>query len=429
VLAAIARLRREAPARGAEAPACRYWVTGRAGLPAFFHLGYRLSKIAAVTFVHQARNGGAVEVMPLDDQRVTSAAPFFDRTPWPVPRSQAPTPAALVVSSRRRPPTQQIHDAMAERRVRTESIVRAYSPADLDTSTARVAMRELEQTVRETCDAHPGRSTLAVFIAGPSSLAFLAGGAINPRACRDVQVFEFDGQRYVLAYELPYPAVPERNLALLFLSQPAGLGRLALDEEIRAIQLEQGSGKVADRLEIAAIPAARPKDVFDQLRTREPGVVHFSGHGETGELLFQDDGGALRPVSTDELAESFRLAGRSVRVVVLSACHSESLAEALIPHVGCVVAMRGPILDDDARRFAAAFYHHLAEGDSVRDTFDKALLAMRLARPAWAATGRARDVEDSASVGAVEGAGDEPPQLHERDPGCARELFLVRRRR
>src|SRR6185436_10115374 len=68
VLDAIDRLVRRARKRERASAGCRYWVTGRAGLPAFFHLGHRLSKMAAVTFVHQPRNGGAAASMPLDGQ-------------------------------------------------------------------------------------------------------------------------------------------------------------------------------------------------------------------------------------------------------------------------------------------------------------------------------------------------------------------------
>lgn len=425
VLDAIDRLVRDARKLERQLPGCRYWVTGRAGLPAFFHLGYRLSKIAAVTLVHQAKNGGEVAEMRLDASSGAAAAPYFERTPWPVPHTDATAPAALVISSLRRPAAHQIQDAMAALKTRVGGIVHAHSPARLDATTAGSAMREIEQTLQETCDAHPARSTLGVFIAGPSALAFLVGGAINPRACRDVQVFEFDGSRYSLAYELPYPPVPDRNRVLFFMSSPAGVPALALDEEIRSLRLERSGDTVADRLDIEDLPAARPKDVPDLLRKREPGVIHFSGHGETGELLFQDDDGNLRPVSTSDLAEILRLAGGSVRLVVLNACHSESHAEALLAYVDCVVAMRGRVRDTDARRFSSAFYRHLADGDSVRDTFDKAILAMRLERPAGPADSRTRDVEAADAGSSAEG---EPPKLLERDPGCSSSVFLVRRR-
>ena len=119
-----------------------------------------------------------------------------------------------------------------------------------------------------------------------------------------------------------------------------------------------------------------------------------------------------RPVEVTDLVEQFRLAGDPVRLVVIAACHSDSYAEALLVHVDCVIVMRGRVDDDDARQFATALYHSLAEGDSVKVAFDHALLTMRLERPASAA---------------ARAAADEAPRLLERDPGCASALYLVRR--
>ena len=405
---------------------CRFWVTGRAGLPAFFHLGHRLSKLAAVSLLHQPWNGGAVDVMTLDRSADGAASPYFERKPWPVPVSEARDPVALVVSSVRRPSERQIDDAMAAQGKRKAGIVEAHASARLYATTVVPAMREIEQTLQATCDAYHARTTLAVFIAGPWSLAFLVGAAVNPRACRDVQIFQFEGDRYSLAYELPYPPVPERNRVLFFLSSPAGAVELALEQEIRALRLEQSAGTVADRLEIIDVPVAQARDTRNLLHQRQPGVLHFSGHGETGELLFQADDDSPRPMTTADLTELLRLMGGSVRLVVLIACHSESHAKALLDHVDCVVAMRGRILDADARCFTAAFYRHLAEGDSVQDTFDKALLAMTLERPAAARGGSTRDV-----VVPDRGPSDdgEPSTLHEQYPGLARSLQLVRRQR
>jgi hypothetical protein len=425
VLDAIDRLVGHARRLESQLTSCRYWVTGRAGLPAFAHLGYRLRKLAAVTFVHQASKGGPTEVMRLDASSGAASQLCFVRTPWPIPHNDGTAPVVLVVSSVRRPATQHVEAAMAQRRTGVGLIVQAHASERIDATTVGPAMRELEQTLREACDAHPARSTLAIFIAGQSTLAFLVGCAINPRACRDVQIFELDGNRYSLAYQLPYPVVPDRNRVLSLLSSPPYAAGLRLDEEIRAVRLEQHEGTVANRLDIDAIPMAQPNDLLDLLRRYEPGVVHFSGHGKTGELLFQADDGSMRPVATSDLAEVFRLAGGLVRLVVLNACDSESLARALLAHVDCIVAMRGPIHDVDARRFSAAFYRQLAEGDSVRDAFDKAVLAMRLEQPAGSADSRARNVEDTDEGSA---AAEEPPQLLERDPGHASLLSLVRRR-
>jgi len=153
-------------------------------------------------------------------------------------------------------------------------------------------------------------------------------------------------------------------------------------------------------------------DLVRELQAREPGIIQFSGHGGTGGPVFQDDHGEARPLPAADLAELLRLGGDPVRVVVIAACSSNAYAEALQPHVDCVIAMRGLVGDTDAREFATELYRRLAMGDSVQAAFDNAKLVMRLARPAG---------------GATLSSADEAPQLRERDLGCASNLFLVRR--
>jgi hypothetical protein len=282
-------------------------------------------------------------------------------------------------------------------------------------------VRELDETLRAVHNAHGARSSLAVFVAGPAPLAFFLGNAINPRAVGPVQVFEYDGE-YKLAFELPYPPVPDRNRVVLFQSLPSGEPRLELDREIRDLRLGGSAGN--DRLEISDVPGARPSDLLGALRSRPTGAIHFSGHGASGALVLEAEDRSPRLVSIAELAESIRIAAPSARLVVLSACYTATDARALLAHVECVVAMRGPIHDGDARRFAVAFYAHLGVGESVKDAFDAACHSMKLDRMTDSRASRARDV---LPAGAESTSEAEDPRLVERDPGCARSVYLVRR--
>jgi hypothetical protein len=417
VLDTIDRMLRDARTRerALRAQGCRYWITGRAVLPAFFYVGHRLGKMAAITFVHQARNGNATATLPLDDQvpRDAGAPPYFSLTPWPIPRTESAAPVALVVSSLHDVDNLKIVEAFARQGKRPAAIVHAHAQARLDRDNAAIALHELDDLIRATAAAHPARETLAVFVAGPTSLAFLAGNAIAPRVCRDMQIFEYDGADYTLAYELPYPPVPDRNVAVWLGASPLEDKPLKLEEEARDIQLALAKAGLADRLAMSAISVARPMDLYRELENRKPAIVQFSGHGHPAGPLFQDDSGKPRPLLAADLAEQFRLAGDTVRVVVLAACFADSYADELLLHVDCVIAMRGPVGDTDARMFARELYRSLAQGDSVQKAFDRALLAMRLERQA---------------AGATIPAADDAPRLRERYPGCASRLFLVRRR-
>jgi hypothetical protein len=181
---------------------------------------------------------------------------------------------------------------------------------------------------------------------------------------------------------------PKKKHTILFLAaNPCGTDRVALDREVRAIQIELERAGYRDRFELVTRWAAEPLDLLRELRKLKPTVVHFSGHSSQsaagdhppGEgLLFQgpDDRGQV--VSAAALEETFSAAGASVKLVILNACYSEAQAEALVAHVGCVVGMSGSIGDDAGRSFAIGFYGGLGECESIAAAFKQGRAAINL---------------------------------------------------
>jgi CHAT domain-containing protein len=133
-----------------------------------------------------------------------------------------------------------------------------------------------------------------------------------------------------------------------------------------------------DCFELATRPAATPMDLLRELRKLKPAVVHFSGCGSQDGLYFEGPNGEAQRVSGAALAQAFSAAGASVKLVVLNACYSESQAEALLPHVDCVVGVSGLIGDDSARSFAIGFYGGLGERASVAEAFQHGRAAISL---------------------------------------------------
>ena len=197
-----------------------------------------------------------------------------------------------------------------------------------------------------------------------------------------------------------------KHTILFLAANPLGTDRLALDEEARAIQVELERSGFRDRFELVTRWAAEPLDLLRELRRLKPTIVHFSGHGAPGAagehrpdpaprrdaagepspnggapqrgLLFQGLDGRPRLVSTEALEETFGAAGASVQLVVLSACYSDAQAQALLPHVGCVVGMSGAIRDDAARSFAIGFYGGLGERESIATAHRQGCAAISL---------------------------------------------------
>jgi hypothetical protein len=97
-----------------------------------------------------------------------------------------------------------------------------------------------------------------------------------------------------------------------------------------------------------------------------PRVLHFAGHGEQGRGIVMDGGDALQTGELVRLLAHFR---DTVRVVVLNACTTLPVAEALSPLVDYVIGTEAPVMDQAAIAFSRAFYGALAFGQTVPDAF------------------------------------------------------------
>jgi hypothetical protein len=197
-----------------------------------------------------------------------------------------------------------------------------------------------------------------------------------------------------------------KNTILFLAANPLGTDQLALDQEARAIHAELERSGHRDQFELVTRWAVEPLDLLRELRKLRPTIVHFSAHGASAErsapqlrapsnrdvnnspgssdgdqrpgLLLQGPDGRAEFVSVRELAATFGVAGKSTRLVVLSACHGDSYVEPLLEHVDCVVGMMGPVTDDATRSFAVGFYGGLGEGASVAAAFRQGCAAIGL---------------------------------------------------
>jgi hypothetical protein len=186
-------------------------------------------------------------------------------------------------------------------------------------------------------------------------------------------------------------AATKKHVIMFLAANPRDTGHLALDEEARSIHLELKRSGFRDRFEFVTRWAIEPIDLLRDLRELRPTIVHFSGHGARstateptsnrdvvaiGAPSDQPDGlvvhsanGHSRIVTPDALAQTFAAVRAEVRLVMLNACYSASMAEALLAHVDCVVGMSEAIHDDAARSFLVGFYGGLGEHESIAAAF------------------------------------------------------------
>lgn len=167
---------------------------------------------------------------------------------------------------------------------------------------------------------------------------------------------------------------------LVLAANPKNTSPLRLDQEVR--EIDEGLRRALRREEFVLISkwAARPKDIRRAMLDYKPNIVHFCGHGSgEGGLVFEDENGQAKPVSTDALAEFFGLFAGTVECVVLNACYSEVQAEAIAKHIPYVIGMKGPIEDATAIEFAVAFYDALGAGEPFEFAYKLACNAIKWA--------------------------------------------------
>jgi hypothetical protein len=193
---------------------------------------------------------------------------------------------------------------------------------------------------------------------------------------------------------------PRALVKILFLAaNPAGTRPLRLDEEIREIQQTIKHGRERDNIQIETVWAVRPHDITQALIDVEPHFVHFAGHGGSDEESFaaEDDAGYAHIIPVAGLVQAFKAVGQGVRCVIVNACRTERLAQALAATGPSVIGMRQPVGDRSSIRFSIGFYQALAAGRSVETAFDVAVAQLMM-------TPRGEDAQAPLLLGGVDEA-------------------------
>jgi hypothetical protein len=197
------------------------------------------------------------------------------------------------------------------------------------------------------------------------------------------------------------PLPPHKHVILFLAANPSGTTRLALEEECAAIERELRMTTGRDDFDFRSKWAVSVDEMMRHMNELQPTVIHFSGHGGGNAELYvqdgprqpasahrdigaaasagiqlQDDQRQPQHVTARALTQMISSAAPSARVVVLNACFSDAVAEALRGVVDCVVGMRGAIGDDAARAFAVGFYRALGYRRSVGNAVAQAVAAL-----------------------------------------------------
>ena len=163
---------------------------------------------------------------------------------------------------------------------------------------------------------------------------------------------------------------------LFVFSNPAG--DLRFDREAKAIDDAVRPARGPTSIEPRIIFKARVKDLRQALGEDKYGVVHFSGHGSSQGLTFEDDEGREFVPDMKALADVLGDQAPALQCVVFNACSALPQAELASFGVPWTIAMDGPIHDGPATAFTTAFYACLAKGVEIPLAYEHGEQEIRL---------------------------------------------------
>lgn len=175
----------------------------------------------------------------------------------------------------------------------------------------------------------------------------------------------------------------KKKLNVLYSTASPDQGRpLRVDAEMRQVQEAIRGSKLRDQISLHYRPAADLKSIMEGLNDFQPGIVHFSGHGDSDGV--DVDHAKVKPPSgkvlTFELmAKAIGAVDKPPQIVVLNSCFSAGAKTAFFPSAKAIVAMADSISDIAATAFAAWFYAAIAAGQSLQAAFNQGLVAVKAA--------------------------------------------------
>jgi hypothetical protein len=169
---------------------------------------------------------------------------------------------------------------------------------------------------------------------------------------------------------VPIIQAQKKAMKILFLAaSPSNESRLRLDREANDLRAQLALVKSPQRqIEIEHRWAVRVDQVQMELLNERPDILHFSGHGGTETLIFENTSGQSAPVSAKDLAELISLFP-TIKCVLLNACYSESVGKLVAPHIDAVIGCDASIEDAAAIAFTRAFYRALAHDHNYATAF------------------------------------------------------------
>jgi len=232
----------------------RFFIAGRAALPVFVHLGSLLSRWSMhITLLNQ-RQDATWDVIALDGD---AGEPYFDIEGIDGPSLDATGYVSVVVSCELNVTKEQALQFARGHGGAFAGMAIAHARGKaLDASFGPRAAQQLAELMTKVKTKYPNASGVHLFVAGPATLAFMAGRAMNVNVIPEAWVANFTGGAYELALVLPRNSRSERDL-----------DRSPEREEVRGKELAALRAAILDlqatlQLDDVPLPQAADRDRF-----------------------------------------------------------------------------------------------------------------------------------------------------------------------
>jgi hypothetical protein len=173
----------------------------------------------------------------------------------------------------------------------------------------------------------------------------------------------------------PQAASNHNSIRVLFIAGDRGgsqVNQLQIPNEYHEIQAALRSCEHRDILALAnPILGATRRRLVEAYRER-PAIIHFAGHGSDRRLSILEDHDVLAnetSLDADQLAEILGTMEPRVRLCVLNACSSDTVARDLVERgaVDCAIGWPGKVTDSAAVAFSRALYGALGDARPLAD--------------------------------------------------------------
>lgn len=365
----IDRFVREAEAKVNAIGASQCVVAGQAPLPAFAYLGQRLQGMTVpITFVNLQRGKGIWDVVKAPQASRAEPQVFAVRPP-PLGRDRTGRIVLGIQCSSDYGFENELVEAMVAEEgdwllgsygvVRSESArARPLVASDLDG-----LMGQVEEALAWMAKERVTSQGLTVAIGGPAWVAFWVGNRLNPNNFGHRLDFpNFAGGRYVSALSVPMRRAPMRARLLFVGAEPDNQGKT------RGARMGDVFEKYLPRELVHVVGAATVEIFQTKIAEVRPEILHIHGHGagdRSGSLAFEAEGWTSLRVEGRSVVDLIETSEVRPRLVVLSACYSEALAEEMLAVAECVVFTTTKLEYKVAIDFAEGLYQALGRGEPV----------------------------------------------------------------